>query len=96
MRRIVALAALCEDRTGKQQDSRAALFRSHVEGVSLAWIIPTATSLALTSRVGSSATFEDGQALRVSGIPTFFLNGKMLQPSSTDEFIAANDETLAS
>lgn len=31
MRRIVALAALCEDRTGKQQDSRAALFRSHVE-----------------------------------------------------------------
>ncbi|WP_436763431.1 DsbA family protein [Streptosporangium sp. V21-05] len=37
----------------------------------------------------------DGQALGVSGTPTFFLNGTKIQPQSRDEFKAAIDAALA-
>ncbi|GLW11594.1 hypothetical protein Misp01_67220 [Microtetraspora sp. NBRC 13810] len=38
----------------------------------------------------------DGQALGVSGTPTFFLNGQKLEPQSVDDFKAAIDAALAS
>ncbi|KAB2352741.1 thioredoxin domain-containing protein [Actinomadura rudentiformis] len=37
----------------------------------------------------------DGQALGVQGTPTFFLNGKKLEPSSVNDFKAAIDAALA-
>lgn len=37
----------------------------------------------------------DGQAVGVSGTPTFFLNEKKIQPQSEDEFKAAIDAALA-
>ncbi|WP_202638454.1 DsbA family protein [Bailinhaonella thermotolerans] len=37
----------------------------------------------------------DGEALGVQGTPTFFLNGKKIQPQSYDEFKAAIDAALA-
>lgn len=37
----------------------------------------------------------DGRALGVQGTPTFFLNGKQIQPRSTDELAKAFDQALA-
>lgn len=37
----------------------------------------------------------DGQALGVQGTPTFFLNGKKIEPASSDDFKAAIDAALA-
>lgn len=37
----------------------------------------------------------DGQAMGVQGTPTFFLNGKKIEPRSSDEFKAAIDAALA-
>ncbi|WP_221762202.1 thioredoxin domain-containing protein [Nonomuraea sp. WAC 01424] len=38
----------------------------------------------------------DGKALGVTGTPTFFLNGRRLQPESEADFKAAIDAALAS
>ncbi|WP_431899187.1 DsbA family protein [Nonomuraea sp. bgisy101] len=38
---------------------------------------------------------KDGEALGVQGTPTFFLNGKKIEPRSSDEFKAAIDAALA-
>lgn len=48
---------------------------------------------ATLARVKKDAT--DGQALGVQGTPTFFLNGKKIEPRSSDEFKAAIDAALA-
>ncbi|SEH03232.1 Protein-disulfide isomerase [Nonomuraea solani] len=48
---------------------------------------------ATLARVNKDAA--DGQALGVQGTPTFFLNGKKIQPRSADEFKAAIDAALA-
>ncbi|WP_214322724.1 DsbA family protein [Nonomuraea sediminis] len=48
---------------------------------------------ATLARVKKDAA--DGQALGVQGTPTFFLNGKKLEPRSSDEFKAAIDAALA-
>lgn len=37
----------------------------------------------------------DGQALGVSGTPTFFLDGEMLQPTSFDELVAAVEDAIS-
>ncbi len=81
---------------GEQQDSKAALFRSYADDLDLDMdrYDRDFASADVESRVQRDV--DDGLALGVSGTPTFFLNGKMLQPSSTDEFIAAIDEALAS
>ncbi len=36
----------------------------------------------------------DGQALGVSGTPTFFLDGEMLQPTSFDELVVAVEDAI--
>ncbi|WP_433511544.1 DsbA family protein [Nonomuraea sp. CA-143628] len=49
---------------------------------------------ATLARVKKDAA--DGQALGVQGTPTFFLNGKKIEPRSADDFKAAIDAALAS
>ncbi|MFE3450647.1 DsbA family protein [Nonomuraea sp. NPDC059194] len=48
---------------------------------------------ATLARVKKDAA--DGQALGVQGTPTFFLNGKKIEPRSSEEFKAAIDAALA-
>ena len=39
---------------------------------------------------------DDGKALRVTGTPTFFLNGKMFDPTSYEHIVQSLDAALAS
>lgn len=80
---------------GEQQDSKATLFRTFAEdlGLDMDQYDRDVASDDVEKRIERDVT--DGLALGVSGTPTFFLNGKKLQPASTDEFLAAIDSALA-
>ncbi|MFI7700020.1 DsbA family protein [Nonomuraea sp. NPDC049480] len=72
-----------------------AFFRKMAEGLGLdmaAWD-KAYEDPATLARVNKDAA--DGQALGVQGTPTFFLNGKKIEPSTADEFKAAIDAALA-
>ena len=80
---------------GESQDSQAALFRSFAEDLDLdmATFDADVNSPEVAERVQNDV--DDGLALGVSGTPTFFLNGKMLQPETTEDFTDAIDAALA-
>jgi protein-disulfide isomerase len=80
---------------GEQQDSKATLFRTFAEdlGLDMDQYDRDVASDDVEKRIERDVA--DGLALGVGGTPTFFLNGKKLQPASTDEFIAAIDDALA-
>jgi protein-disulfide isomerase len=80
---------------GEQQESKAPLFRSYAEdlGLDMDRYDEDVTSQSVARRVQKDV--DDGRALNVAGTPTFFLNGKQLKVTSTDDFIRAIDEALA-
>lgn len=72
-----------------------AFFRKLAEGLGLdvgAWD-KAYEDPATLARVKKDAA--DGEALGVQGTPTFFLNGKKIEPRTPDEFKAAIDAALA-
>ncbi|MFY0408377.1 DsbA family protein [Solicola sp. PLA-1-18] len=79
---------------GEQQDSKAALFRSFAEdlGLDMAQYDTDVKSKATQERVAKD--YEDGIKLGVQGTPTFFLNGKKLQPETVDDFTSAIDAAV--
>jgi protein-disulfide isomerase len=80
---------------GESQDSKAALFRTYAEdlGLDMTQYDRDVNSDSVAARVQKDV--DDGTKLGVSGTPTFYLNGKRLTPSTTDEFIQAIDSALA-
>ncbi|GAB3279533.1 DsbA family protein [Kineosporia babensis] len=78
------------------QDNQAATFRGYAEelGLDLAEYDAALADPATQERVDRDQ--KDGEDLQVPGTPTFFLNGKLLQPESAEEFTAAIDEALKS
>lgn len=79
---------------GEQQESKAPLFRTYAQdlGLDLAAYDKAVTDKATTDRVERDR--QDGLDLGVEGTPTFFLNGKKLQPSSVQDFRAQIDAAL--
>lgn len=80
---------------GESQDSKAALFRTYAEelGLDLDTYDADVKSPEVAARVRKDV--DDGTTLGVGGTPTFYLNGKQLAPSTTEEFVQAIDEALA-
>jgi protein-disulfide isomerase len=80
---------------GEQQVPADAVFRGFAKDLGLdmtAWDAAY-NDPATLNRINKDVA--DGQALGVQGTPTFFLNGKKLEPSSYDDFKAAIDAALA-
>lgn len=80
---------------GEQQQSQAALFRRFAAdlGLDLARYDADVASPAVRERV--EADRRDGLALGVQGTPTFFLDGRMVQPSSEDDLRRLLDAAIA-
>lgn len=79
---------------GEQQTSKADVFRGFAEDLGL-------DMEAYDAAVADPATLErveqdrqDGLALGVQGTPTFFLDGELLQPASTEDFRAQVDAAV--
>ena len=79
---------------GEQQTSKADVFRGFAQEMGL-------DMEAYDSAVADPATLErveqdrqDGLALGVQGTPTFFLDGELLQPASTEDFRAQVDAAV--
>lgn len=79
---------------GERRDSQAALFRGFAEdmGLDMTQFDADVDSPDVAERV--QADVDDGLALGVSGTPTFFLNGEILQVGTTEEFTDAIDAAL--
>lgn len=79
---------------GEKPDSRAELFRTFAEeiGLDMEQYDKDLKDPAVLQRVMDDQ--EEGMALGVQGTPTFFLNGKMLEVSTPDDFREAIDEAL--
>ncbi|MEU0565679.1 thioredoxin domain-containing protein [Nonomuraea sp. NPDC005983] len=71
------------------------LFRSFAQslGLDMATWEKAYQAPATLTRINKDVA--DGKALGVEGTPTFFLNGKKIQPRSTDDIKAAIDAALA-
>ncbi|WP_346768825.1 DsbA family protein [Crystallibacter degradans] len=67
-------------------ESRAATFRGYAEdlGLDLAAYDDAVADPATAARIEQDK--QDGTTLGVSGTPTFFLDGKLIEPSSLEEF----------
>jgi protein-disulfide isomerase len=81
---------------GEQQVPADDVFRGFAKDLGLnmtAWE-KAYTAPATLDRVKKDVA--DGQALGVQGTPSFFLNGKKLEPQSIDDFKKAIDAALAS
>lgn len=80
---------------GEQQDSKAAVFRGFAAdlGLDLAAYDKAVADPATKDRV--EADRKDGLALGVNGTPTFFLNGRKLEPATVEDFYASIDAALA-
>ena len=67
-------------------ESRAATFRGYAEdlGLDMAAYDDAVADPATAARIQRDK--QDGTALGVSGTPTFFLDGKLIEPSSLEEF----------
>lgn len=79
---------------GEQQTSKADLFRTFAEdlGLDVATYDRAVADPATLERVQQD--MNDALALGVQGTPTFFLNGKMIAPATTDEFRKLIDDAL--
>jgi protein-disulfide isomerase len=80
---------------GNQQTPADATFRGFAEslGLDLAKWDKAYKDPATAKRIQEDVT--DGQALGVSGTPTFFVNGEKLEPRSYEDFTKAIDAALA-
>lgn len=80
---------------GEQQDSKADVFRGFAAemGLDMAAYDKAIADKKTAERVERDRT--DGLALGVNGTPTFFLNGKQLEPASVEDFHAQIDAALA-
>lgn len=80
---------------GEQQESMAPLFRTYAKdlGLDMAQYDRDVNSPSVVQRVQKD--FDDGQALGVTGTPSFFLNGKKLTIATKDDFTTAIDAALA-
>lgn len=80
---------------GESQDSKAALFRTYADelGLDMAQYDADVASPEVAARVQKDV--DDGTRLGVSGTPSFYLNGKALNPATTEEFTQAIDDALA-
>ncbi|TPG16828.1 DsbA family protein [Pedococcus bigeumensis] len=80
---------------GEQQDSKADVFRGFAAEMGLDMVAydKAVADKATAERVERDR--EDGLALGVNGTPTFFLNGKQLEPTSVEDFHAQIDAALA-
>lgn len=79
---------------GEQRESKASVFRGFAEGLGL-------DMAAYDKAVADKSTLarverdrQDGLDLGVQGTPTFFLNGKKLEPTSTQDFRDKIDAAL--
>ncbi|KGN36553.1 DsbA family protein [Knoellia subterranea] len=79
---------------GEQQDSKAGLFRGFAQelGLDVAAYDTAVAAKATSERVERDR--QDGLDLGVEGTPTFFLNGKKVQPSSVQDFRDQIDAAL--
>lgn len=79
---------------GEKQESKASLFRSFAKnlGLDLNKYDIDVASTATKDRI--TLDQQDGAALGVSGTPTFFLNGKKVTATTTEEFTSAIDKAL--
>jgi protein-disulfide isomerase len=76
-------------------DSQAATFRGYAEdlGLDLAAYDDAIADPATAARIEQDKN--DGTALGVSGTPTFFLDGKLIEPSSLEEFEQLVQDAIA-
>jgi len=76
-------------------ESQAATFRGYAStlGLDLAAYDAAIASPATMERVNSDK--KDGVALDVKGTPTFFLEGRLIQPASTEEFRSLIETAIA-
>lgn len=76
-------------------DSQAATFRGYAEdlGLDLAAYDDAVADPATAARIEQDKN--DGTALGVSGTPTFFLDGKLIEPSSLEEFEQLVQDAIA-
>jgi protein-disulfide isomerase len=84
-----------QDVWGGSQDSQAAVFRSYAEelGLDLRTFDADVASDEVAARV--QADVDDGITLGVSGTPTFFLDGELVEGTTTDDFLREIDDALA-
>ncbi|GAA0953634.1 DsbA family protein [Nonomuraea longicatena] len=80
---------------GEQRTPADKLFRSFAQDLGLDMAKWDAAYDAPETLERINKDVADGQALGVQGTPTFFLNGKKLEPKSTDDIKAAIDAALA-
>lgn len=80
---------------GEQQKSQAALFRKYAQqmGLDMDAYDEDVDSEKILDHIADDQ--QDGVKLGVEGTPTFFLNGELIQPTSTQEFTDAIDDALA-
>ncbi|UYM05678.1 DsbA family protein [Solicola gregarius] len=80
---------------GEQQKSNAALFRKFAEqmGLDMERYDDDVASEKILDHIAEDQ--QDGVGLGVEGTPTFFLNGELIQPTSTTDFTDAIDDALA-
>ncbi|MBB5597662.1 thioredoxin domain-containing protein [Neomicrococcus lactis] len=80
---------------GESADNKSALFRTYAEdlGLDMAAYDAAVADPATEERV--KLDIADGKALGVSGTPTFFLDGKMLNVQTLEQFRAAVAATAA-
>lgn len=80
---------------GEQQESKAPLFRTFAEDLGLDMAAYDAAVKDPETKERVERDRQDGLDLGVQGTPTFFLNGKQLNPSSVEDFRAQIDAALA-
>jgi protein-disulfide isomerase len=80
---------------GEQQDSKAEVFRAFAADLGLDLTAYDKAVADLTTKDRVESDRKDGLALGVNGTPTFFLNGKKLEPSSVEDFHSSIDAALA-
>lgn len=80
---------------GESADNKSALFRTYAEdlGLDMAAYDAAVADPATEERV--KLDVNDGKALGVTGTPTFFLDGKMLNVQTLEQFRAAVEATAA-
>lgn len=71
---------------GESADDQSALFRTYAEDLGLDMAAYDAAVADPATRERIEVDKADGQALGVSGTPTFYLDGKLLEPKTLDEF----------
>ena len=80
---------------GESQDDQSALFRSYAEqlGLDMAQFDEDVASEDVAARV--EADFQDAQALGLSGTPSLFLDGEVIQPRTMGDFEDALERAVA-